>query len=313
MNRKLKVLVSIAAVLVLCNSSVDVAGIQGSGRAAAVRGPITRFGSIFIDGVEYDTAAASIVVDDQPGSQAQLHIGQIVTLKGTVNDDGLTGTATEVAFDGTVAGPVQQVNASNNTFVVLGQKIHVNSSTLYSGGIQLLDLNALALGTVVEVSGFISANGDVVASYVDLAPSGGNLRVTGTVRALNVAKHTFRINHLTVDYSVASLGNPPANGDVVQVQGVALDTDGDLVAATVAPVPGLGAAPGDLVDLSGLITGVTSLLQFVVQGQVVIIDPFNTQLVLHGMPLSLNLSVTVQGTLTASGAILAKKIEVKAL
>jgi len=107
-NRTLKVIGTTAAVLLLtCNSSIDKAGIQGSGRAAAVRGPISQFGSIFVDGVEYNTGNASIVIDDQPGSQAQLHIGQIVTLKGTVNDDGVTGAATEVAFDGTVAGQIQ--------------------------------------------------------------------------------------------------------------------------------------------------------------------------------------------------------------
>jgi hypothetical protein len=125
--------------------------------------------------------------------------------------------------------------------------------------------------------------------------------------------HTFRIKQLTVDYGAASLGGPLANGDVVEVQGAALDATGQLIAAQVAQAPGLGAVTGEFVDLCGLITGVPSILELLVDGQEIIIDPFSTQLVLHGMPLSLNVQVSVQGTMMASGAVLAKKIVVKTL
>src|SRR5690242_5090924 len=100
-NRTCRVIGTTAAVVLLsCNSPINMAGIQGSGRAAAVRGPIAGFGSIFVNGVEYSTSGANVIVDNQPGSEGQLHAGQIVTIKGTVNDDGVTGTAAEVTFDG---------------------------------------------------------------------------------------------------------------------------------------------------------------------------------------------------------------------
>jgi uncharacterized protein DUF5666 len=309
-NRTRRLMVTTAVVLLLsANSPMDMAGIQGSGKSAAVRGPVTGFGSIFVDGVEYATSNATVIVDDQPGSQAQLHVGQIVTLQGTVNDDGRTGTATEVTFSGTVAGPVTQVNVANNTFVVLGQTVQVTGATL---GIQLADLSALAPGSPVEVSGCVGANGEIVASYVDLAPAGTNLRVTGTVQGVNAAAQTFSINGLTVNYGAAQLGVPLANGNVVAVQGAVLDGAGELVAAQVNAAPSLEAVAGEFVDLSGLITGVTSLLDFVVQGQAIIIDPLSTKLVLHGIPLGLNVEVTVKGTMTASGAVQATEVEVKA-
>jgi hypothetical protein len=288
-----------------------MAGIQGSGRAAAARGPIAGFGSIFVNGVEYSTSSANVIIDNLPGSEAQLRAGQIVTVKGTVNDDGVTGTATEVTFDGTVAGPISAVDAARNTFVVLGQTVRVNGSTLYGDGIQPTDLTGLAAGARVEVSGFASSNGEIVASHVGLEPSGNGLRVTGAVRGLDEAAHTFRINGLTVDYTAALLGNPLANGNEVDVQGTALGSASALVATQVNAAPGLGASTGDFVNISGLITGVTSLLELVLDGQVVIINPLSTQLVLHGVPLGLDVEVDVQGTLTTSGALLAKKIEVK--
>ena len=103
------------------------AGIQGSGRTGGVAavGPITGFGSIFVDGVEYSTSGAQISVDDQAGTESQLRVGQVVTVKGTVNADGITGTAATVSFASDLRGPVAQVDANAGTFVVLGQTVRV--------------------------------------------------------------------------------------------------------------------------------------------------------------------------------------------
>jgi hypothetical protein len=302
--------ISAALLLIAFNSEIDLAGIQGTGKNAVVRGPITSFGSIFLDGVEYTTSGANITIDDQPGSEAQLRAGQIVTIDGTVDDDGTTGTATTVSFTGNVQGTATQINTSNNTFVVLGQTVRVTGSTLYDDGIQPADLTGLLAGTPVEVSGFADANGDIVASRVDLKPVGSTLQVSGTVAALDTVAHTFRINGLIVDYGTVSIPNSLANGSMVVVQGATLETTGALLATRVDPATGLGAAVNDYVDLTGIITNVVSLLEFTLQGQLVVID-LNTQLVLNGIPLGLNVEVDVQGTETAPGVILAKRIVVK--
>jgi Domain of unknown function (DUF5666) len=96
----------------------------------------------------------------------------------------------------------------------------------------------------------------------------------------------------------------------VVVQGATLKTTGALLATRVDPATGLGAVVNDYVDLTGIITNVVSLLEFTLQGQLVVID-LNTQLVLDGIPLGLNVEVDVQGTETAPGVILAKRIVVK--
>src|SRR5258707_631006 len=69
-----------AAVLLLasCGGSTQLAGIQGSGSSIA-SGPITGFGSIFVNGVEYVTSNAQIRIDDQPGAESQLLAGEVVT------------------------------------------------------------------------------------------------------------------------------------------------------------------------------------------------------------------------------------------
>src|SRR5882672_9684618 len=183
--------ISAAAVTLLasCDGTFNVAGIQGSGSPtpAAAVGPITGFGSVFVGGVEYVTSGAQILIDHQPGTEAQLHTGQVVAIKGAVNADGVTGTATEVSFSGDAEGPAEQIDLTNNTFVVLGQTVRITGSTLFDETIQPADQTGLQTGSLVEVSGFANAAGEIVASRVDLKSAGSSLQVKGVVEALDTA------------------------------------------------------------------------------------------------------------------------------
>jgi hypothetical protein len=301
-----------AAMLLTSCGGIDVAGIQGSGgpTPAAAVGPITGFGSVFVNGVEYVTSNAQILIDQQPGTEAQLHAGQVVTIKGSVNADGVTGTATEVSFGGDVQGPVTQIDLTTNTLVVLGQTVRITGSTLFDDSLQPADLTSLQTGSLVEVSGFSNGAGEIVASRVDLKPAGSNLQVKGVIQALDPAAHTFRINALTVDYSTSSTMPTLANGSVVEVQGTTLTSTGTLVAARVDVPQGLGTTLNQRLDIEGIITTFTSSMNFALQGQSVTTDA-NTQLVLHGVTLGLDVEVDVQGTVNASGTLVAKKVEVR--
>ena len=70
----------------------DVAGIGGSGYTSS--GTITGFGSIYVNGVKFDTSSSTISIDDSPGIEDDLAIGMRVTVNGTLNADGVNGTAT---------------------------------------------------------------------------------------------------------------------------------------------------------------------------------------------------------------------------
>jgi len=89
MNRAFQaILVGIALLLASCGGGQLTAGIEGSGAPVTTVGSITGFGSIFVNGVEYATAGAQIGIDGQPGTEAQLSVGDVVTVVGTVNADG---------------------------------------------------------------------------------------------------------------------------------------------------------------------------------------------------------------------------------
>jgi hypothetical protein len=304
---------AMACVLAACGAD-QVAGIQGSGSPIAAgvtsQGPITGFGSIFLDGVEYTTSSAQIRIDGQSAAESQLRVGYIVTLRGTVNSDGKTGTATEVNFTQGVRGLISAIDTSASTFTVLGQVVQVTDTTLFDASIQPTDLTGLQMGNAVQVSGFVDANGTLVATRVELAAANPTLQVKGALLSLDGPAKTFKIGTLTVDYSGATVTDALSNSSVVIVQGSALSTAGALVATRVEVVKGLGAAANDRGQLEGVIMTFTSGSDFTVAGQRVITDA-STQLLLNGVALGLNVPVKVRGTFNSSGVLVASRVEVK--
>jgi hypothetical protein len=312
-SRRVILSVAAACLLVACGGA-QIAGIQGSGSPVAAGatsvGPISGFGSIILDGVEYATAGAQIRIDDQPGTESQLRVGQIVTIKGSVNADGTTGTATDVSFTGDLRGSVTQVDLDGGTFTILGQTVRVTDATLFDESIQPAELSGLQVGAVVQVSGFANAEGALIASRVDPATAAAGLQVRGTVQGLDAMARTFRINTLTVDYNGVMPTGTLTNAATVSVAGTTLARTGALIATRVQVSAGSGAAANDRGQLEGIVTSFVSKSDFVVNGQRVLTDN-TTEFVLHGATLGLDVPVKVRGTFNASGVLVASEVEVK--
>lgn len=308
MNRSVQAtLVGIALLLTSCGGSLT-AGIEGSGSPVAAAGPITGFGSIFVNGVEYTTTSARIDIDDQPATESQLSVGDIVTVVGTVNADGKTGTATQVTFRGNVAGIVGQVNVPTRTFVVLGQTVLVTASTVFDSNISPADITGIKPGDRVEVSGFANSFGQLVASRIQLLPAGNAVRVEGIVQALNTAAHTFQINALLVDYSAVTPNGTLVNGNVVDVQGSSVNANGALVATGVQVSSAVTGAANSGGEFEGVITSFTSNADFMIDNLHVTTNG-STQFTLNGVTLGVNVRVAVEGSFDSSGALLAASVE----
>ena len=105
-------LVTVVLLQACSSGSEQVAGIDRGGAPIAATvgssGTITGFGSIFVNGVEYDTASANIRIDGAAGTEADLRVGQVVTVTGTLDSGSTTrGKAQTVSFNAAVEGPVQ--------------------------------------------------------------------------------------------------------------------------------------------------------------------------------------------------------------
>ena len=293
-----------------------ISGIDAGGAPSRflVVGPIGGFGSIIVNGVEYDTSQAEIIVDGAPGTEADLAVGQIVTVSGSVS--GTSRSAERVEFDDNVQGPIESIDLVNGTMVVLGQTVIVNDATSFDDDISPDSLEGLSVGDVVEVSGNPDADGNIVATRIELEDPGEDFEVTGIVSNHDAAARTFMINALLVDYSVAMLedfdSGEPADGDLVEVEGNQFGANGELIATEVE-------FKGDDLDddidddteieIEGLITRFVSPTDFDVAGFPVTTDS-QTQFEDGTIDdLALNVRIEVDGRLNAQGVLLAREID----
>jgi hypothetical protein len=285
-------------------------------RTGAAVGPITNFGSIFVNGVHYSTTGATISIDDAPGLESDLRVGDVVRVTGRFDDNLTTGTATSVTFDDNVEGPVQSIDAAAGSLVVLGQTVKVTADTSFDNNIQPASLAGLAPGDIVEVSGLVMADGSIEATRIEKKPAGGLFEVRGTVSGLDTVNRRFNLNALVVDYSAAQLDNFPggqiANGQAVEAKGSTLDAGGALLASRVefegAQAPG---AAGDRIEIEGFITRFASAQDFDVSGMPVTTGTSTTFEGGTAADLGLNVKVEVEGTVSAGGTISASKVSIR--
>jgi hypothetical protein len=135
-------------------------------------GQITGFGSIYVNGIEFDTAGASYEVDDAVASDDDaLAVGMVVKVEGTVNADGRTGTALKVEYDDDIEGVVEQLgpgaDTNTKTFVVIGVTVVADASTNFKSDDPNFSFETIAEGDVVEVSGDYDTDGTLYASYIE--------------------------------------------------------------------------------------------------------------------------------------------------
>ncbi len=288
----------------------NTGGITRTGVAVAV-GPITGFGSVIVNGVRYDTSAATFTKDGAAASQSDLSVGHFVVITGTIDDNNGNAVADTVVFDDVVEGPVSSV--TGNTFVVLGQTVIVGANTSMDDTCPAL-LDDLVNVVAVEVSGPVMEDGTINASRVECKTVLGVMEVTGKVSNLNTTDQTFQINALTVDYTGVTPADFPggtiSNGDLVEAKGTSLGGGGELI-ATQVEFKGARFADneGDHVEVEGFIADFLSSESFSVSTIPVTTDG-NTRYE-DGTVLDLgpDIKVEVEGDFNSEGILLATKIE----
>lgn len=203
----------VAALLLLaggCGSGSDSLSASGGiGGSGVTVGEVSDYGSIFVNGIELDTAQAEIYVEGDlvgAGDQAvadHLPIGQRVVVQGDIENE-RSGNALRVDAFYYVEGPVwqvEQVDAQTVGLDVMGQTVYVDPQTTLAG-IALADL---AQDMVLQVSGTLDAQGAVHAGHVALLAEAmtvdRTVTVKGRVQDLDLDADRFRINDLVVDCS----------------------------------------------------------------------------------------------------------------
>jgi hypothetical protein len=277
-------------------------------------GTVTGFGSIVVNGIAFDTAGATVTLDGQPGSAADLRLGHVVTVRGTLAPSGVVGTAQTVVFENNARGPIASIDPATNRLVVLGQVVRVDSTTQFGE----TPLSALVVGNIVELSGFVDADGALRATRVektqDAFTPGTALEIEGTITNLDAARQTFMLQTLRVDFSVAQLFNFPEeqlrNGQVVEVKSTQNVVDGVLLADSVAARDiGTQGNPGEAIELEGIITRVIAADTFEVNGRPVRLTPATVFERGTAADIAVNVRVEVEGFFDAAGIVVVEEVE----
>ena len=276
-------------------------------------GTITGFGSVFVNGVKFNTDNASVFRgDDQLNDVRELDIGMIVRVEGSIDDK----TASSVRFEEDVKGPADGP-ASGNSFSVMGQTIITDPATVFNN----TSLTGIAGGDILEISGLRNANDAIVARFVERKTSPASVNrysVIGTVRDLDTTNRTFRIDDLTVSYSAADVndlpsGNP-ADGQLVEVKDDSktyAPGSLSLAATRVEPQNRLGSAgvPGARTEIESIVTRVNSSSEFEIGG--ILVRTTASTLFLFGTPDNIvaGARLEVEGVLGSGGVLQANKVK----
>jgi hypothetical protein len=248
----------------------------GSGSASPTAlmssGEITAFGSVFVNGHEFNTTNAKVVDDDTgamtPGT-GNLEVGMVVSVHSASDSSQAAPSASEIHVSPLARGFVDVSNTSGGTITVMGQTVQLTSGTAFSdhrkcvsattnpcsaisGQDSLVQTNGTTPGTFVEIHGYLFSTGNsaqIVATLVgalDYTPAASKFKLEGQVTAASAS--TLTIGSESIDLSNAKCR---ANGPIVPCSSAY--SVGNIVAALGLTAPANGTFSADKVRLSRLL------------------------------------------------------------
>ena len=305
----------LATVFAACSGGISGSGSGGVPTSSAA-GPIDGFGSVIVNGVTFNTDSATFVVDGQPATQADMKVGQMIELRGDFDSQ----VADSVEYRSEIKGPVTAVTAidpdlGTGTLTVLGQEVLVSIQTVFDG----TDLESLAPGDLLEVSGQRDDNDALHASFIELKSSLAEYKLVGEVYTLDQVAGTFEIGSLVVGYFGADSGDMPADVDswlemIVEVKGAPGDFDSGantFLINKIEPVPGIVANPGATIEVEGYVAYLVSPSGTFEVGHVEMVYTPDTVYINGSLDsISNNVKVKVRGTVADDGAVLVEVCEI---
>ncbi len=292
------------------------AGIGGTGITSS--GTISGFGSIFVNGVEFNTDNVNNVSGDL-SQVADLRLGMVVTVRGQIDNNGTTGTADSIDVDIELEGPVANApildsNTNTKSFTVLGRSVIASDgSTVFDGS--GFSFASIAQDDVVEVSGYLDANGRLQATRIEkkgtLNLGNTEVEVNGIVDNI-LSAVSFE---LKVDNTVLTINDPNAvaaaagitisNGLELEIEGL-LTNNSEIRATEIKLDDDLFDNNDSGIEIEGFISNFIDPSNFTINGQQ--IDASSATIVPNGLTLANNVKVEVEGTLSG-GVLIASEVE----
>lgn len=305
-------------------------GIRGTGASV---GPVSGFGSVFVNGIRFETDG-NVASDDGISTEGELDKGMILRIEGQWRENG-EGTADRVEYDDTFRGEIGDLDVITDpddasvresvTFTIYGQTIQADKQSVFKG----VSLQTLAAGDFVRVSGWRLPDGSYRASYVGaVSDNPGNVEIEGGIdpNSVDVGLNRFRINSFLVTYdpnttafngglTVSDLQDPDVR---VEVEGEVITAGGEpAIQATVLErdeTRRYQRSEGDDIEFAGPVATAfdNTTDTFTINGLTVVVpdsDVFDDGLTAND--LQPGLLVQVEGEFLADGRVEAEEIEIR--
>jgi len=245
---------------------------SGGGSSNAVSVGVMQKGSTIVNGVRFEDTAANITIDDTPKTATiDTRDGMVVKVAGTVNGDGITGTAQRVKALIEVRGTPTSVNAIAQSLILLNQTVFADDQTVYSN---LANFAAIVANvTLIEVHGLRDSTGQIRATRIEANTTQmgdstlDEIRGVVSLGAVGANPTTFSLGAQAINASAALItptGAGYQNGSVVEVYCSARPcTPGGVFQASVVKVEdaqdsAFQPGSGERFEAEGLISGFTA-------------------------------------------------------
>jgi len=166
------------AALVACGGGSGSAGVGTGGTGSFAVGSINGLGSIYVNGVRFDTVGASVsnanALAGAAPTTADLALGMTVEVRGDINPNTQRGTAASVVIASEIKAAITAVGVGALT--IAGRTVQVTPATVYAGNIDgppstpptpVTGLAQLAVGHVVEVYALPQPDGSLRATRIE--------------------------------------------------------------------------------------------------------------------------------------------------
>lgn len=301
-------------------------GSETSTGSRSVYGVISGFGSVFVNGVEYETDRALIRIEGANASERDLQVGMVVGLQGRLNTDGVTGVAEVIEFADELEGVVLENSVATDgtgPMNIMGQTVRVSRDTVFESDVDGVNLPSEVIpGNVVEVSGHGDGRGQIFASRLEVKrgswQAGDTIELKGIVQDLDSSGSTFRIGDLLIDFSAAQeVPGELANGLYVEVESDSAPEDNgsgyQLTATRVERAHRyvVTGEPGGEVEIAGIVTDISSLPDsFELNGQTIRIQSgSSSEDEIEWDAIRLDARVEVEGVYGPDGRLVAREVE----